>query len=349
MRRLLRHRSAAALPAAAVAIVLGIAAGGGNAAAEPDDRWSTSYSAAQYLDRQEFLDGRYDGVGLRLTLDDDRLVVGEVVAGTSAARAGVRAGEQVVSVDSRAVGADDLDEVVQTLRSATAPVDAVVAGVTGERRITLEAASTRGEVVHVARTSDGDRVLRIDAVVRGAAEQVEQALAGPAADIDTGVASGIVLDLRGNGGGLVTEAVKIAGVFLDGGHGVSYDRADGSRRSVAVPERTQVNQLPLVVLVDDGTASAAEIVAGILQDRGRAIVVGQRTFGKGTVQEPMVQADGTVVERTVGHYALPSGRLLDGVGLDPDVVVRDVELNSAAYAAATLVLDGLAPRTQREY
>jgi carboxyl-terminal processing protease len=99
----------------------------------------------------------------------------------------------------------------------------------------------------------------------------------------------------------------------------------------------------MVVLVDDSTASAAELVAGILQDRGRAVVVGTETFGKGTVQVPFLDEDGSVHERTVGEYVLPSGRSIDGAGIRPDVVVDQEAGEAALMTVATAVLGGLAP------
>ena len=99
--------------------------------------------------------------------------------------------------------------------------------------------------------------------------------------------------------------------------------------------------VPLVVLVDDGTASAAEVVAGALQDRNRAVIVGSRTFGKGSVQEPSALSDGSAIELTVGRYLLPSGRSLDGVGIDPDVLVTGKVGSASAEQRALEVLRGL--------
>jgi carboxyl-terminal processing protease len=150
-------------------------------------------------------------------------------------------------------------------------------------------------------------------------------------------ASGLVLDLRGDPGGLLSEAVETASAFLDGGAVVTYARRD------EVPQHLQAlgrgdTTTPLVVLVDGGTASAAEVVAGALQDRGRAVVVGTRTFGKGTVQEPHRLADGSSLALTVARYTLPSGRSVEGVGIEPDIQVFD---SRAALNRSVEVLSGL--------
>jgi carboxyl-terminal processing protease len=189
--------------------------------------------------------------------------------------------------------------------------------------------------------SGGLRLVRVDSIVRDAAENVERLLTQ-----SEGSTTGVVLDLRGNGGGLVTEAVDLAGVFIEGGPGVTYPRADGSVRALDTPRSGGEVTAPMVVLVDGATASAAEIVAGILQDRGRAVVVGTPTFGKGTVQAPSLSASGTVQERTLGRYLLPSGRGVDEQGIAPDVFVSHEVSEAARMSVATSVLSGLAPTDQ---
>jgi carboxyl-terminal processing protease len=156
--------------------------------------------------------------------------------------------------------------------------------------------------------------------------------------------AGVVLDLRGNPGGLLDEAVEVASAFLDAGPVVSYLRRGGEPvRLDAVG--TGDTRTPLVVLVDGGTASAAEVVAGALQDRDRAVLVGSRTFGKGTVQEPRTLTDGSALELTVARYLTPAGRSLEGRGLTPDI---EVAAGSAPYVAlnrALVVLSGLVADT----
>jgi carboxyl-terminal processing protease len=156
-----------------------------------------------------------------------------------------------------------------------------------------------------------------------------------------GVAAGggVVLDLRGNSGGLVAEATRTASAFLDGGLVATYD-VRGRQRALFADGGGDTTT-PLVVLVDGGTMSAAEMLAGALQDRGRAVVVGSRTFGKGSVQEPSTLADGSVVEVTVGTYRLPSGRTVDGDGVRPDLEVDPAEGRETAEAQARHVLSGL--------
>ena len=168
--------------------------------------------------------------------------------------------------------------------------------------------------------ADGTRVVRIDSFAPGVAEQVRNAL--------TGEKSGVLLDLRGNAGGLIEEAVAVASEFLSGGVVLSYT-ARGAQPTIYEAALGGDTQTPLVVLVDVTTASSAEILAGALKERGRAVVVGQRTFGKGSVQEQFTLSDGSRLRLTVGYYRLPSGGQVEGVGVSPDVEVLTDDIREA--------------------
>jgi carboxyl-terminal processing protease len=146
----------------------------------------------------------------------------------------------------------------------------------------------------------------------------------------------VVLDLRGNPGGLLDEAVDTASAFLDEGPVVTYERRGAPAGVISVTSPGD-SRVPVVVLVDKGTASAAEIVAGSLRDRDRAVIVGSTTFGKGTVQEPVRLSDGSAVELTVGRYLTPGGHNLEGVGIEPDIPVDSADAEHRGRA----VLDGL--------
>ena len=152
---------------------------------------------------------------------------------------------------------------------------------------------------------------------------------------------GVVLDLRDDPGGLLDEAVGVASVFLDGGPVVSYERR-GARPAYPRRVRGRRHRPPRSSCSSNpSTASAAEVVAGALQDRNRAVVVGTRTYGKGSVQEPSTLSDGSALELTVGRYLTPSGRSLDGVGIEPDVLVPPGAAPEIAERRAIDVLTGL--------
>ncbi|AEW94351.1 MULTISPECIES: S41 family peptidase [Streptomycetaceae] len=307
------------------------------------DRWAAFYTAQEYEGFQQELDGRYTGVGLWVRRAPDGVVrVSRVQDASPARRAGVRTGDRLVAVDGTAVTGRPVTEVVARLRGAGGDPDATAAPRPGspvrlvlrrgarDRTVTLRRAVLTAETVTVSRPGPGILQIAVDSFPHGTAGRVRRALA--AGDHRRGV----LLDLRGNSGGLVTEAVEVASAFLDGGLVARYD-VHGRTRSLYAAQGGDTTT-PLVVLVDGGTMSAAELLAGALQDRGRAVVAGSPTFGKGSVQMPSTLPDGSVAELTVGHYRTPSGRTVDGHGIRPDLTVAG---GRDAGAAAETVLSGL--------
>ncbi|WP_256103133.1 S41 family peptidase [Streptomyces sp. ODS05-4] len=298
------------------------------------DRWGAVYDPGEYAEFARALDGRYTGVGLSLRrAADGRIEVARVSPGGPAARAGLKAGDRVRAVDGRAVEGRPAAEAVALLRGGGAapgtPVSVAVQR--GDRAWTqpLRRTSLAADDVTVRRAAGGAVHITVSAFTRGSGQRVRDAVraAPPGA--------GVLLDLRGNGGGLVDEAVTAAGAFLDGGPVASYD-VDGEQR-VLTAEPGGDTARPLAVLVDGGTMSAAELLAGALKDRGRAVTVGSRTYGKGSVQLPSPLPDGSVAEVTVGHYRTPSGAAVDGRGITPDVAAGP----DGAEQRARQVLTGL--------
>ncbi len=299
------------------------------------DRWSAVYSRGEYQEFEEVLDGQYTGVGLSARRErDGGIEVTRVRSGSPAAVAGIRAGDRLRSVDGEDVDGRPVTEVVSLLRGDTddAPVGTPVR--LGLQRGThtwsevLRRARLSTDSVTVRRLARGVTVIRIAAFTKGSGDLVREAVAAAPKG------AGIVLDLRGNSGGLVTEAVTAASAFLDGGLVATYD-VHGDQRALHAEPGGDTTR-PLVALVDGGTMSAAELLTGALQDRGRAVVVGTRTFGKGSIQMPSRLPDGSVAELTVGHYRTPSGHSVDGRGITPDLEAYD-----AALARAETVLSGL--------
>ncbi|MFF9409974.1 S41 family peptidase [Streptomyces anandii] len=299
------------------------------------DRWGAVYSQGDFQEFQEALDGQYTGVGLWARRERDGSIdVTRVQTGSPAADAGIRSGDRLRSVDGEKVDGLPVTEVVSLLRGDAddAPAGtAVTLGLERGRRAwteTLRRARLSTDPVIVRRLSDGVTVIKVAAFTKGVGDKVRSAVRGAPAD------SGIILDLRGNSGGLVTEAVTTASAFLDGGLVATYD-VDGRQRALHAEPGGDTAR-PLVALVDGGTMSAAELLTGALQDRGRAVVVGSRTFGKGSVQMPSRLPDGSVAELTVGHYRTPGGRSVDGHGITPDL-----DPGSDAIQRARTVLTGL--------
>jgi carboxyl-terminal processing protease len=282
------------------------------------DRWAAVYSEGEYEEFQEALDGEYTGVGLWARREaDGRIEVTRVQSGSPAAEAGIRKGDRLRSVDGEKVDGRPVTEVVSLLRGDAHDAPAGTSVRLGLERgthawsRTLRRARLSTDSVTVRRLPGDVLVIRIAAFTKGAGDAVRTAVRQAPAG------AGIVLDLRGNSGGLVTEAVTTASAFLDGGLVATYD-IDGEQRALHADAGGDTTR-PLVALVDGGTMSAAEMLTGALQDRGRAVVVGSRTFGKGSVQMPTRLPDGSVAELTVGHYRTPSGHSVDGRGITPDL------------------------------
>ncbi|MCF0078398.1 S41 family peptidase [Streptomyces lomondensis] len=300
------------------------------------DRWGAVYSEGEYEEFAEALDGQYTGVGLWARSErDGRIAVTKVRAGSPAAAAGIRPGDLLRSVDGRKTDGRPVTEVVSLLRgdATDAPAGTTVRlGLERGTRAwteTLRRAQLSTDSVTVRQVAGPVTVIRVDTFTKGSGDQVREAVeqAPPGA--------GVILDLRGNSGGLVTEAVTAASAFLDGGLVATYD-VDGEQQALHAEPGGDTTR-PLVALVDGGTMSAAELLTGALQDRGRALVVGSRTFGKGSVQMPSRLPDGSVAELTVGHYRTPSGRAVDGRGITPDL-----EADEGSLQRAETVLRGLA-------
>ena len=284
--------------------------------------------------------GGYVGVGLWLRREGGSLLVAQVAPGSPAGRADVRTGDEVRAVDDRSSRELAVSDVAASLRGR--PGSAVVVVLrrgAALRTVTLVRAAVVDARVTVTMAAGGVGRITVPAFTAGVGRQVRTALA----DLRAQHAAGVLLDLRGDPGGLLTEAVETASVFLDGGPVVTYSRRDGRPQRLDVEGRGDT-RVPVVVLVDGGTASAAEVVAGALQDRGRAVVVGSRTFGKGSVQEPHRLPDGSSLALTVARYVLPSGRSVEGVGLEPDIEVRAgprVAADDPVVRRAVQVLSGL--------
>ncbi|MFI1248576.1 S41 family peptidase [Streptomyces anulatus] len=302
------------------------------------DRWGAVYDEREYEEFEQALDGSYTGVGLsaRRTAGGD-VTVSRVQPGGPADRAGIRAGDLLRTLDGRAVGKRPVAEVVALLRgdgTGAAEGSRVELGLVREGRSwteTLRRARLTTEAVTVRRLGaepSSAVLVKVEAFTKGAGADVRDAVR------DAPDGAGILLDLRANSGGLVAEAVVAASAFLDGGLVATYD-VRGEQQALYADPGGDTDR-PVVVLVDGGTMSAAELLTGALQDRGRAVTVGSPTFGKGSVQMPSELPGGSVAELTVGHYRTPAGRNVDGRGITPDLVVGE-----RAQQRAETVLSGL--------
>jgi carboxyl-terminal processing protease len=301
-----------------------------------DDPYTVFIEPIPHQFEQDSLRGSYGGVGMTLEYDADGQVVLSPFRDSPAAQAGILLNDVLLAVDDLLITPemDISQDIVARIRGKVG-TDVVLTVQRGDETLTftitrqvidipsvtwrlLEQAPTLG-YVHVS--SFTDRTV----------DELEEALD----ELLSSGAQGLILDLRGNGGGLLQAAIDVAGHFLDGGE-VLYEKRRGQVESHKASEGGRALEIPLVVLVNQGTASASEIVAGAIQDRGRGKLIGETTFGKGSVQWIFNLSDGSSLHVTAARWYTPNHHQLDGVGLTPDLVVEtdpdsgvDVQLERA--------------------
>jgi carboxyl-terminal processing protease len=277
------------------------------------------------LERDQ-LRGRFGGIGAWIETVEGGYAL-RPMPGQPADSAGVEAGDRLVGIDGTPITAEtSIDTITAFIRG---PVDTEVCldllrGPTAEsRRICVVRAEIETPSVEWRLLDDTSGAATIGYLKQSvfserSADEMAQALDELRAD----GATRFVLDLRGNPGGLVSAAVDVADIWLDGGVVFYENKADGSEKSYLAEADDRSGGAPLVVIVDGGSASASEIVAGALQDRGRATLLGEPTFGKGSVQLVHELVDGSSLHVTSAHWFTPNRHAIDGVGLTPDKVIE---------------------------
>jgi len=297
---------------------------------------------SQFLDSSEYEEiristtGNYSGVGLEVNTEDGEVVVVSPIEGTPADRAGLQAGDVLLSIDGVQLEVESLGDTINRMRGKPGTRVALTVARESEPgplefqlvRSHVQVHSVRSEllapgygylrITHFSETSYKDLRKAIKALER--ASPVELA--------------GLIIDLRNNPGGVLDSAVEISDAFLDSGVIVS---ASGRGRDANFRHEARPGDLldgaPIVVMVNAGSASASEILAGALQDNSRALIVGDRTFGKGSVQTVMPLSNGRAIKLTTSRYYTPSGATIQGEGITPDAPLEDTSLADALAAA----------------
>ena len=270
--------------------------------------------------------GEFGGLGIEVTQEEGFVKVVSPIDGTPADKAGIEAGDFITHIDGESVLGLTLDEAVGMMRGVVGSEIVITVAREGETEpfdvtiirdtIKLTAVRTRveGQSVVLRVTTFNDQTY--GNLADGIAKQIEAA-----GGIDQ--VNGFVLDLRNNPGGLLTQAIRVSDAFLDKGEIVSTrgrDPQDGDRHNATPGDLAE--EKPLVVLINGGSASASEIVAGALQDHRRAIVVGTKSFGKGSVQTVMPMRGNGAMKLTTARYYTPSGRSIQALGISPDIIVE---------------------------
>jgi carboxyl-terminal processing protease len=291
-----------------------------------DDRFSEYFSPEALASFNEQIEGHFSGIGLSVVAVKKGLRVASVFPRSPAEQAGIVAGDTIVSVNGESIAGESSGEATKKIKGPEGTE--VTIGVRGAksgkvRKLTL----TRAEVVlpnvsHKVETADGQKLgyVRLLSFSEGAHGQLANALRR----VQGEGAKGIVLDLRHNPGGLLEEAVRTASLFLPEGRVVVSTKSRSQGESTYETSGERRSKLPLVVLIDGGTASAAEILTAALADNDDAEVVGTTSFGKGVFQEERTLSNGGALKLTVGEYFTPKGvNLAESHGIHPDVKVQD--------------------------
>jgi carboxyl-terminal processing protease len=289
------------------------------------DPHSDYLSEKDYQDMLDDSAGEFAGIGAELTREQDRPVVLSPIDDTPASRAGIHPGDVILRINGRVTEGMSLKDVVDALRG---PANSKVSITIGRKNTQPFDVSLTRAIIHVdsvktALEPNGVGYIRITSF----AETTQREVAKAIDDLkmkNHGQLKGLVLDLRNNPGGLLDQAVRVSGDFLNGGTTVSIRgrSPDDNRVFPAPPGGDRLPNVPMVVLINGASASAAEIVAGALQDRHRAEVLGTQSFGKGSVQT-IIPLDGHGALRlTTARYYTPSGRSIQGQGITPDRVVE---------------------------
>lgn len=290
------------------------------------DPYTVFLAPEQQKFSKEELNGSFEGVGIQLGFNKEkRLVVIAPLSGTPAAEAGIKPEDVIVKIDDKDTTNITLPEAVGLIRGTKGTQISLTIfreGDSDTRSFTLTRDTIIVKSVELSykETSSGKKVAVVKLSRFG--ERTEAEWNEAVSDLLSASSEVLVLDLRNNPGGFLEGAVFIASEFLDGGTVVLQENSEGEKTSFKVTRNGKLTKIPLVILVNKGSASASEIVAGALQDRGRGKLVGEKSFGKGTIQEAQDLAGGAGIHITVAKWLTPNSRWVnDTGGLDPDVKI----------------------------
>lgn len=311
------------------------------------DPYSSYLNRTEAADFERALSGTFEGIGLEIGYKNNLLTVVAPLPNTPAAEAGLEAGDVLLSIDGQDSSAMKLEEAVRAIRGPQGTK------VTLEIRRRDEAAARSLTIVRRTITVEPVRWRLISAAERRFGyieinnfnDQTSQLFRRAARDLLSQSVDGFIIDLRNNAGGLLDQSIKVISSLVASGPAVIEEYRGGQRKTMAVDGSAFLTSHPVAILVNEGTASASEIVAGALQDAGRAKIIGATTFGKGSVQDLRELHDGAALKLTVAKWLTPRGRSISDQGITPDIAVtlspedsrqgRDPQLERAQEWLAT--------------
>ena len=285
-----------------------------------DDPYTSYLDVENYTLGKSLLEGSYNGIGAYVTVKDKQLMIIAPIADSPADKAGIKASDIILQIDGEPVANLSLAEAIIKIRGPKGTIVKLLVLHEGETtpveieiiRATLETPSLRlemkGEIAYINITDFTERT----------ADELATALQS----LTDKKATGIILDVRGNPGGLLDQVVDVASFFLSEGVVVEIRSNQSQITALKVKEDRPKTNLPIVILVDKGSASGSEVLAGALQDRGRATIAGTTTYGKGSVNVLYRLSDGSGLYITIARWLTPNGRLIEGQGIIPDIELK---------------------------
>jgi carboxyl-terminal processing protease len=289
------------------------------------DPHSSFLDAEAFNNMQVSTKGEYGGIGIEVTSEAGAVKVISPMDDSPAVRAGIKAGDKLIAVDGASILGLPLDEAVKKMRGPVGTSIDITVAREGQEPFVAKVMRETIVLKPVTSKIQGDYgYIRISTFVN---ERTSEGLNKAIDDVQRqlgGRLKGIVLDLRNNGGGLLDQAIEVTDIFMDRGEVVSTRgrRADDIQRYYGTPGE-RLAGVPMVVLINEGSASASEIVAGALQDYKRAVIMGTQTFGKGSVQTIRQLSADTAVKLTTARYYTPNGRAIQAKGIVPDLLVDE--------------------------
>lgn len=310
------------------------------------DEYSELLDQQSYEDLLSRSEGQFGGIGIEVSLSDDFFTVVSVIKDTPAERGGILAGDIIRGINGSSAKGMKMAALIAQMKGAIGESIVLLLERPGqEQRIPLilqRELITTTSISH-RNLDSGIGYIRLSSFDQNSSKNLKQSLAALS---EKSPLTGLILDLRNNPGGILQASVGVAGTFLDGGLVVStqqhtsFSIDNPNNTSYLAEEGDDSNNLPMVVLINHGSASASEIVAGALQDRGRATIIGNTSFGKGTVQSLLPPLpDAQALKITTAYYYTPSGRSFHNSGIEPDITVSADEEELLAVASQHLLME----------